>query len=610
MAARGLEEQLKALPHKPGVYLFRDASRNVLYVGKAANLRSRVRSYFSTTLPLPPKLHRMMARVSEFEFFVTDSDQEALILECNLIKRHRPRYNVRLKDDKTYPYLKITLNEDWPTVYITRRVEQDGSRYFGPYASAASIKKTLELLRRLFAFRSCRKEIGSAHRRPCLEYDIHRCLGPCIGAVSKQDYRDVIDQVIMFLEGRQEKVVKELEGKMRQASSRLEFERAAVLRDQIHAVEMVTERQKISSPVLGDQDVVALAQDKDQAYVEVFFIRNGKLIERDHFILQGTRDEEPGQIIRSFLNQFYDSATYVPPSILLQYAPEDRATIRSRLMSKRGSKVALIVPQRGEKKRLIDMVAENARQGLEQLMVRWLADPETTAAALEELRRELGLPRTPKRVECYDISDIGGTAAVGSMVVFEDGQPRPSHYRRFRIKTVQSSDDYAMMQEVLRRRFKRAAAKEEHRGDSAWGTIPDLVFIDGGRGHLSSALAAMEEMGVESIPIAALAKEREELFRPGFAEPILLPRTSPALYLVQRIRDEAHRFALGYHHRVRRSKAVASALDNVPGVGPKRKRALLKRFGSARAIKDAPIDEVAAVVGMTQSLAEKVKEYL
>lgn len=610
MEARRFDDRLKALPQKPGVYLFRDASRNVLYVGKAANLRNRVRSYFAAPSALSPKLRTMMGRVSDFEFLVTDSDQEALILECNLIKKHRPRFNVRLKDDKTYPFLKITTGEDWPRVHITRRVDSDGSRYFGPYASAGSIRKTLELLQRLFPFRSCRKDITGTDRRPCLEYDIHRCAGPCIGAVSRAEYRDIIKQVILFLEGRQERVLKDLERKMHDASERLDFERAAVLRDQIQAVENVTERQKISSATRGDVDVIALAQNRDHAYVEVFFIRHGKLVERDHFIVQGTRDEGPRQIMCSFLNQFYDSATYVPPSILLEHAPDDGAAIQSRLESKRGARVSLAVPRRGEKKRLVEMVAENARQGLEQHVVKWLAEPETSSAALEELREQLRLPSTPDRIECYDISDIRGTSAVGSMVVFEEGHPRPAHYRRFRMKTVEGSDDYAMIREVLRRRFKRAGATQGTGDDQPWGVLPDLVLIDGGRGHLTSALAALREMGVDSVPVAAIAKEREELFRPDMAEPVVLPRTSPALYLVQRVRDEAHRFALSYHRRVRHAKTVSSALDNVPGVGPKRKRALLRHFGSVTAIKDAPLDEVAAVVGMTRSLAERVKEYL
>lgn len=608
MEKRRFEEQLNALPAKPGVYLFRDASANVLYVGKGANLHNRVRSYFTAPRSLPPKLQRMVARVSDFEFFITDSEQEALILECNLIKRHRPRYNVRLKDDKTYPYLKINVNDDWARVYITRRVERDGSRYFGPYASAGSVRKTLDLVKKLFPFRSCRKAITGTDRRPCLEYDIHRCAGPCIGAVTEEEYKGVINQVIMFLEGKQERVVRELEQKMEEASQRLEFERAVILRDQIRAVERVTERQKISSAAMGDQDVIALAQSKDQAYVEVFFIRNGKLIERDHFILQGTQDEEPSQIMTSFLNQFYASATFIPPLILLQHPPDDRPILEGWLESRRGAKVTLQVPQRGEKKRLVEMVAENARQGLGQLVVKWLADPETTAAALEELGRELHLPRAPKRVECYDISDIRGTSAVGSMVVFQEGQPKPAHYRRFRIKMVEGADDYAMIQEVLRRRFKRAGGFKGE--ESTWAIVPDLVLIDGGRGHLNAALDAMKEMEVDFIPVAALAKEHEELFRPEVSEAIVLPRTSPALYLVQRLRDEAHRFALGYHQRVRRTESMASALDNVPGIGPKRKRALLKRFGSVKAIKEADLDELAAVIGMTRSLAQRVKEYL
>jgi len=488
-------------------------------------------------------------------------------------------------------------------------VDKDGSRYFGPFASASSVRKTLDLLKKLFPFRSCKRAIRGIDRRPCLEYDIHRCAGPCIGAISKDEYREIINQVVMFLEGRQESVVKELERKMAGASERLEFERAAVLRDQIRAVEMVTERQKISSTKRGDQDVIALAQSKDQANVEVFFIRGGRLIERDHFMVQGAQDEEPGQIMTGFLNQFYDSATYIPHVILLQHLPDDIRVLERWLESKRGARVKLLVPQRGEKRRLVELVAENARQGLEQLRVKRLADPETTAAALGELRDALHLPHAPQRVECYDISDIRGTSAVGSMVVFQGGQPTKAHYRRFRIKTVAGTDDYAMIREVLRRRFKRAEGFKRP-DKSGWTIVPDLVLIDGGKGHLSAARDAMRETGVDFIPVASIAKENEELFRPDIAAPIILARTSPALYLVQRIRDEAHRFALGYHRRVRRSEAMASALDNVPGVGPKRKGALLRKFGSVKAIREADIDEIAAVMGMTRSLAQRVKEHL
>jgi excinuclease ABC subunit C len=610
MEANRFAGQLKALPAKPGVYLFKDTVGNVLYVGKATNLHNRVRSYFGAPVTLLPKIQRLMAQASDFEFFVTDSEQEALILECSLIKRHHPRYNVRLKDDKTYPYLKINIHEDWPRVYVTRRVEEDGSRYFGPFANAGSIRKTVYLLGKLFPFRSCKKAITGTDRRSCLEYDLHRCAGPCIGAISRDEYHEIINQVIMFLEGKHEGVVKVLGQKMVEASQRLEFERAAVLRDQINAIEMVTERQKIFSAKRGDEDVIALAQNRDQAYVEVFFIRGGRLIERDHFIVQGTQDEERGRIMSGFLNQFYDSATYVPPVILLQYPPDDFFVLKQWLDSKREKDrkgVSLQVPQRGEKKKLVEMVAENARHGMEQLRAKQLADYENNAAALGGLKEALYLPRAPMRVECYDISDIHGASAVGSMVVFQEGQPLREHYRRFRIKIVEGADDYAMIQEVLKRRFKKA---EGFKGDdaSSWAIVPDLVLIDGGRGHLNAAIDAMREKGVDFIPVASIAKENEELFRHGIDDSIVLPRTSAALQLVQRIRDEAHRFALGYHRRVRRSEAMASALDNVHGIGPKRKRALLKEFGSVKAIREANIDDIAAVVGMTRSLAQRVKE--
>jgi excinuclease ABC subunit C len=612
MEARRFDGQLKALPSKPGVYLFKDISGNVLYVGKAGNLHSRVSSYFKAPVTLSLKIQRLAAQASYFEFFVTDSEQEALILECSLIKKHHPRYNVRLKDDKTYPYLKINIREDWARVYVTRRVEKDGSRYFGPFANPGSIRKTVYLLRKLFPFRSCKKAITGTDRRSCLEYDLHRCAGPCIGAISRDEYREIINQVIMFLEGKHEGVVKGLEQKMVEASERLEFERAAILRDQINAIEMVTERQKIFSDKRGDQDVIAFAQNRDQAYVEVFFIRGGRLIERDHFIVQGTQDEEQGRIMTGFLNQFYDSATYVPPVILLQYLPDDFFVLKQWLKSKRGRDrkgVSLQVPQRGEKKKLVEMVAENARHGMDQLKAKQLADYENNAAALEELKEAIYLPRAPRRVECYDISDISGTSAVGGMVVFQEGQPVRAHYRRFRIKIVEGADDYAMIREVLKRRFKKA---EGFKGDdtSSWAIIPDLVLIDGGRGHLNTAIDTMREIGVDFIPVASIAKENEELYRHGISDPISFPRTSAALHLVQRIRDEAHRFALGYHHRVRRSEAIASALDNVHGIGPKRKRALLKEFGSVKAIKEADVDDIAAVVGMTRSLAQRVKECL
>ena len=597
------KEQIKALPTKPGVYLFKDEAGKALYVGKAASLRQRVRSYFGAPHPLDSKLNKMMSMVWDLDFIVTDSEQEALILENNLIKKHRPRFNVRLRDDKSYPYIKVSLNEDWPRVFLTRRFEDDGGRYFGPYASAGSVRRTLDLLKKLFRYCSPRWVITGKKPRPCFDYSIRRCVGACSSEITKGEYREIIKQVTLFLEGKHEEVVRDLRRKMEQAADVMEFEKAAFLRDQLQAVESVTEGQKIISAGGGDEDVIAFARERNEACVQVFFVRSGKLIGRENFILEGTQDEEPGQIMASFIQQFYGSAPYVPPNILLQNEPEDMQVISSWLNSVRGGKVSLRVPQRGQKKKLVDMVTENAEQALAQLKAKWLADTGKIAAALKEVQERFNLPRLPNRMECYDISNIRGTAAVGSMVVFENGRPKPSAYRRFKIKTVESIDDYAMMQEVLRRRFKRVKAEDA----TSWAVIPDLALIDGGRGHLTSAQEVMQELEIDSIPLAALAKENEEVFLPGVAGSLILPRDSQALYLLQRIRDEAHRFAFSYHLHVRKKAALTSAWS-VPGIGPKRRRDLLKKFGSVRGIKEASVEELMEVAGMTRQLAQKVKE--
>ncbi len=603
--------QLKQLPASPGVYLLRDAEGNILYVGKAANLRHRVRSYFVATQKLSPKLQRLVARVNDLDFFVTNSEQEALILECNLIKRYRPHYNVRLKDDKTFPYLKINLTEDWPRVYVTRRLEEDGGHYFGPFASAKSVRQTLKVLKGIFPFRSCSRAITGSDLRPCLDYYIHHCLGPCIGVVSSQEYAEVIRRVILFLEGKQEMVVKGLESKMKEAAKALDFEKAVLLRDQIQAIDRVIEGQRIATTVRGEQDVIAFVSDKDRAYVQVFFIRSSKLIGRESFVLQGTSSEEPKQIMSSFIKQFYGSALYIPPLLLLQHPVEDKTIIENWLQSKRGAKVHIRMPYRGNKKQLVKIVAENAEQGLQQLKIKQLATPSALTEALAEIERELRLPHLPSRMECYDISNIQGRAAVGSMVVFDKGKPKPSHYRRFRIKTVSGADDYAMLQEVLRRRFKRSSLKSSDASTAdTWAILPDLVLIDGGRGQLNAARSVMREMGAGLVPTASLAKEHEEIFIPQQSKPISLPGSSPGLQLLQRLRDEAHRFALGYHRKIRRRETFTSALDAIPGIGPNRKRALLKQFGSVRAIREASTEELAATRGMNQSLAQKIKEYL
>lgn len=598
-----IEKQLETLPVKPGVYIFKDSLGKVIYVGKAASLRHRVKAYFSPSNNVPAKQLRLISNISDLEYIVTDSEQEALILECNLIKKFRPNYNVRLKDDKTFPYLKIDLKNEWPSIRITRRFNKNGDRYFGPFASASSLRQTIKLIKKIFPFRSCTKNITGIEAKPCLEYHIHRCLGPCTGTVSKEEYGEVIKQVIMFLEGKQELVIKELKRKMQKASDQLQFEKAAMLRDQIKAIENVIEGQRIAITVRGDQDAIAIAQTKDLAYVEIFFIRNNKLVGRDYILVDGIRDEEPRHIMSSFVKQYYATSTSIPPQILLQYPVEEPTVIARWLASRRGGPVKLVVPHKGAKKQLLDIVAENARHGL----TLYQAKQSTTlqsALALEELKERLELPRVPLRIEAYDISNIHGNLAVGSMTVLDKGMPKPSHYRRFKIKSVAGIDDYAMIQEVLRRRFRRHIAAEDK-----WAVTPDLILIDGGKGHLNAALEALKEFGLDSIPVASLAKE-ESVFIPGKSEAVEIPQTSIALHLLQRIRDEAHRFALGYHQRLRHREGIASALDSIPGIGPKRKKALLRKFGSVQAIREASKEDIATAKGMTLSLAEKVKEYL
>ena len=629
MQRRSFSERLRATPAKPGVYIMRDDSGAVLYVGKAASLRHRLSSYFSSPSGLEPKIRNLVSRVADFDFILTESEQEAVILECNLIKEHKPPYNARLKDDKSYPFIKIDVSEDFPQVYITRRVRKDGARYFGPFASAYSVRRTLALLKKLFPYRSCTKTITGTDPRPCLDYHINRCVGPCIGAVSKEQYAEIIDQVIMFMEGRTAQVTKTIAEHMEEAADALEFERAAALRDQIRAIERVHEGQKVLHLTAENLDVIAAAPSIREAWVEVFFIRQGKLIGRDHFIMEGTQDDEPRKILTAFVKQFYDATPYVPPRILVQYPLEDTDTIQRWLSDKRQSPVRIHVPQRGEKRKLVQMVAENAAEGLEQLKVKVTSDSANMQAAMDELQEALSLPRPPRRIECYDISNIQGSNAVGSMVTFEDGKPKTSHYRRFKIKTVEGVDDYSMMREVLTRRFRRLAkdsagstgyepssngaadgdGKASHVGQS-WGIVPDLVLIDGGKGHLGAALQVFLELGIDFVPLASLAKENEEIFVPQMQETIILPRSSQGLFLVQRARDEAHRFAITFHRERRSKRSVTSALDLVPGIGPKRRRMLLRRFGSVRGLKEASLDEIAAVPGMTLKLARQVKEYL
>ena len=614
--------RLRVTPEKPGVYLMKDASDKIIYVGKASVLRNRMRSYFGSSSGLSPKIRKLVSQITDFEFIVTDTESEALILENTLIKRYRPRFNARLKDDKTYPFLKIDLSEEFPRVYITRQVSDDGARYFGPFASAGSVRHTMDLVKKLFPYRSCTKAITGKDPRPCLEYYINRCIAPCSGHANKDEYETVIQQVILFMEGDTESVTSELTTKMRASSSVLEYERAAVLRDQIKSIERVAEEQriKVDSNPIGDTDVIAMAQGTDETWIEIFFIRHGKLIGRDHFFMEGTQDDSVGLVLGQFIKQFYESSSVIPPTLLIQYPLEEHDLIQNWLKGKRGGAVRIACPQRGLNRKLLDVVVENANQGLSQHRVKWLNNPDVINHAISELQEHLSLPNPPSRMECYDISHIQGTNVVGSMVVFQDGKPKTSHYRRFKIKTVDGVDDYASMQEMLRRRFKRLSdirsqngGQTDNNGNSisdGWSIVPELVIIDGGKGHLSAALEVLLELGLDDIPLAALAKENEEIFVPYTSEPIILPRNSQSLYLVQRLRDEAHRFAITYHRNLRSKGSLKSSIDLVTGIGPKRKRMLLRRFGSIQGIKEADIDDIAAVPGLTRSLALRLKQTL
>jgi excinuclease ABC subunit C len=598
------KDHLNIVPDKPGVYLFKNDQGKVIYVGKSAILSHRVRSYFNSGTSLSIKNRRLVTKIHDFDFITTESEQEALILEANLIKKYHPEYNVSLRDDKGFPYLKIDLNNTFPTIRVTRRFQNDGSKYFGPFASAGSVRKTLKLIQNIFFFRPCTKSITGKETKPCLNYHIHRCLGPCIGAVSKAEYDQVIKQVILFLEGKQEAVVKELKKKMLQASHLQQYEKAALIRDQINAINDVMEGQKISLSVKGEQDVIAFATADDLAYVEIFFIRNNKLTGHDNLLLYGVTDEEPASIITSFIKQYYSSALYIPPVIMLQHPVEEPEIVGQWLKRLRKSPVKLFVPNRGTKKQLLDIVSENARQGLDLYLSKKSISIDYSIVQ-EELKELLNIPAKPVRIEGYDISNIHGTHAVGSMVVFENGIPKPSHYRRFKITSIAGIDDYSMMKEVLKRRFHNFIDKE-----GTWAFRPDLLLIDGGKGHLNCAIEVIDHLKLDSIAVASIAKEHEDIFIPGKASPVAFPDNSESHRFLQRVRNESHRFALRYHQKIRSKKSTRSALDDIPGIGPKRRKVLLHEFGTITGIKEATREQLMSVSGITSHLADLLKESL
>ena len=589
-----LTAQVALLPDKPGVYLMRDQAGKIIYVGKAVNLKNRVRSYFQQR-GLSAKTEALVARIASFETIVTATEMEALILECNLIKKHRPRYNISLRDDKTYPFIKVTLNEAFPRVYATRRLEKDGAKYYGPYASAGAMHETISLLKKLFPLRSCRSMDA---QRPCLEYHIKRCLAPCAGLVDQESYLAMVRTVCLFLEGRSADVEKDLKRRMLAASEELKFELAGRLRDQLAAVRQVMEKQNIVTGA-GDQDVLGLARLGGQSCVQVFFVRSGKMVGRDRFMLSGGDNETDGDILAAFVKQYYHEAAFIAREILTPLPLPESELLASWLSERKGGAVHLLTPQRGSKRDLVQLAADNAVEYLRQRNERDAVKHGKSTAAMEELAQRLSLARLPKRIECFDISHIQGAETVASMVVFTGGEPDKAEYRRFKLRTVEGSpDDFASMQEVTLRRYREAAEP-----------LPDLIVIDGGKGQLSSALEVIRGVGLSDIPVIGLAKEFEHIFRENISEPLILPRHSEALRLIQQIRDEAHRFAVTYHRKLRAKRNLVSVLDHIKGIGAKRRQALWKHFGALEKMRAASVEDLAAAPGMNVTAATAVWQF-
>jgi excinuclease ABC subunit C len=592
-----LSEKLDALPLRPGVYLFKDASGQVIYVGKARVLRDRVRSYFQASRPQEFQKDGLVADIRDLDLVVTDTELEALALENNLIKRHRPRYNVRLRDDKNHPWLKLTLAEEYPRLHVVRRVGEDGNAYGGPYIPASMARRTAALARKLFGIRSCRETLNGRRARPCLQYQIKRCLAPCVAEVcSLERYRESAESARLFLEGRSDQILPRLREGMQKAAQEERFEEAASLRDQIQTLVRLETPQKITTDDLGERDLFAAHVEGPRAALQVFSVRDGRVVGREGYLLDDVTD--PGQLVPAALQQFYADGRHVPREILLAEEPGDRELLEAWLAARRGAQVRIHVPQRGEKVRLLELVSRNARLAFE---LEWKHPRRQSEETIRALRDALDLEVEPRRIECFDISNIQGTDVVASLVVFEDAQPKKSDYRKFRVRGLdgQAPDDFASMREVVGRRYRRLL--EEGR------ELPDLVLVDGGPGQLHAAMAALEEIGLGDQPIASLAKREEVLFLPGRMDPVVLPRHSPVLHLVQRARDEAHRFAVGFHRQRRAKRTLRSELDDIPGVGPGRRRKLLSLFGSVRGVRGATVAELTTAVGA--DLAARIRAH-
>lgn len=609
-----LESTVRNLPAEPGCYLYYDAKDVVIYVGKAVNLRNRVRSYFNpTTWITSPKTGRLVRDIARIEFQVRGSELEALIQEAELIKQYRPRYNIRLKDDKRYPYLKVTLQDDFPTVQVTRRMERDGGRYYGPFSNTRAVYATRDALRRMFPFLDCDRQITGHDRRACMYYDIKLCSGPCIGAVNRAEYRAAIQRLCDFLDGKNDLVVADLQARMDRAAEAMQFERAAQYRDQLRAVQHVIEKQRIVSSAATDQDVIAFARDEGETCVEVLFIRGGKLLGQEYFVLDGAEGADEKELLNSFLQQFYGEAAFVPPEVLLPAQIDEAVILENWLKNKRGSNVQLRVPRAEADSDLLALAAHNATATLSSLKAQWQEDTHRQEQTLRELQDALALPRLPTRIECYDISNTQGTAIVGSMVVFVHGAPKKSDYRRFNIRGLHGPNDFESMRQTLTRRFQRwkdADPQSPDRArDESWSLLPDLLLIDGGKGQLAVAVEVLQQFELlHIVPVVSLAKREEEIFVPGKADSILLPRASQAFYLVQRVRDEAHRYGITGHRKQREKVGMASVLDSIPGVGPNRRRLLLTAFGSLDGIRAATVEQLAGHV--PPRVAQAIKDRL
>lgn len=611
-------EELKLLPDKPGVYIMRDKSDNIIYVGKAVVLKNRVRQYFQNSRNHTPKIRSMVENIDHFEYIVTDSEVEALVLECNLIKEHRPKYNTMLKDDKTYPYICVTASEAYPRVFISRKVKRDKSKYFGPYTNAGAVKDTLELLRKIYKIRTCSrnlpKDIGK--ERPCLYYYMGQCDAPCQGFISKEEYGRNIEQVVQFLSGNFDPVVKMLKERMNEAASNMEYEKAAMMRDLLESVKQIMDKQKITYTDMADRDIIAFARNKDEAVVQTFFIRGGKLIGRDHFYLTGVEEETDSRVITSFIKQFYAGTPYIPREIFLETEPEEEEVLSEWLSTKRGQKVHLRVPKKGEKEKLVELAKKNAILILNKDAEKLKREEDRTTGALKELADFLDLPEIV-RIESFDISNTAGFQTVGSMVVFEHGKAKKSDYRKFKIRSVKGPDDYAAMYEMLTRRFthgmKEMEEMKEKNMDESLGSFtryPDLILMDGGKGQVNVALQVLDELKLD-IAVCGMVKDDNHRTRGLYYRNRELPidKRSELFKLITRIQDETHRFAIEYHRSLRKKKQVHSILDDIKGIGPSRRRALMKHFESLDAIQNAGIEDLMKVPSMNKAAATEVYNF-